>query len=846
MRIVVVLILSMGIVLLGFMVYLDLNDEKAAQKSPLIAFPSNPFFLLEINEITSTWNHFTETNMIWSEFTSNKDSVIKYDDIEKISQFLNDEQITQLINNGKVYIGGYNIDGKIELLCIQNIFMHKKENELFVNSDSVLKNILPSSNWAVKYLMPFVILSSNKELLDNSIENILNKLTISNEFIYEKTKKLSSQSSSFSCFIDFNQVNELFFSFDSSAITYLENNKGISNWFQFDFNYTPNAINIIGVSDCENQNLQISPQYINNPSLVPDDVDILSKERIKYIIDTAFYVVNPNRKNIQELELLHLKITNQFTKSEEELILIERPGSLTQDSYLSNKILLDSVLPNKFLNKDIRLVNSSFLLSLYKHDYIKGGVCYLDNQYFVISTYEGLKEWEYQLKQKKKISFDEAIFADRSSSFLDQAFSQVDYWSGKELKEIVNTFSHLKSNKVENNILNEISGVSWATSFLNEGYLHHAINIQKGLHEKEDQKVLWTNSVKPILKGPFVMENHKTGTRDIFIQDTTNSICLYSASGKLKWQIDIEQPIVGAVSQIDIYANSKWQMVFSTQDKLYVIDINGHNVDGFPISFDYLATSPVGIIDYDLNKDYRFLIAGNDNKIHNYNIYGKRVNGWNVPKTSSSVSIPIQHFSIAAKDYIFVNENNGTLSFLNRRGEKRHESINNIHIKASSDFITQKSYCIDSSYMVYVDSANKLQKVIFDGQVSPLNFNLDSTRKNIPFIYETYPSSFINYGFMSNEKLLIYGPEKQVYLDKEFSYSLNGNITLNSDHDYLILFNDKIDEIELIDSRFQEIPTLFRGSKKCAIGDLNNDGVDELITIINKTTLLCYQIAVSN
>ena len=72
MRILVVLVLSISIGLLGFMVYLDLNEEKIAQKSPLIAFPVNPVFLLEIEEITSTWNHFTETNMIWSAFTSNE------------------------------------------------------------------------------------------------------------------------------------------------------------------------------------------------------------------------------------------------------------------------------------------------------------------------------------------------------------------------------------------------------------------------------------------------------------------------------------------------------------------------------------------------------------------------------------------------------------------------------------------------------------------------------------------------------------------------------------------------------------------------------------------------------
>ena len=143
MRILVVLVLSICISLLGFMVYLDLNEEKIAQKSPLIAFPSNPVFLLEIDEITSTWNHFTETNMIWSEFTSNEDDLIYNKDVEEISQFLNNEIIAPLVNNGQVFIGGYNINGKIELLFIQNIY--EKGSQYASLNDSVLKSLLTKS-----------------------------------------------------------------------------------------------------------------------------------------------------------------------------------------------------------------------------------------------------------------------------------------------------------------------------------------------------------------------------------------------------------------------------------------------------------------------------------------------------------------------------------------------------------------------------------------------------------------------------------------------------------------------------------------------------------------------------
>ena len=76
-------------------------------------------------------------------------------------------------------------------------------------------------------------------------------------------------------------------------------------------------------------------------------------------------------------------------------------------------------------------------------------------------------------------------------------------------------------------------------------------------------------------------------------------------------------------------------MVFNTKSKLHVIDILGNEIERFPIKFNYLASNPVSIFDYDNNKDYRFLIAGDDNKIHNYNISGTQVTGWIQPEISS-------------------------------------------------------------------------------------------------------------------------------------------------------------------------------------------------------------------
>ena len=59
---------------------------------------------------------------------------------------------------------------------------------------------------------------------------------------------------------------------------------------------------------------------------------------------------------------------------------------------------------------------------------------------------------------------------------------------------------------------------------------------------------------------------------------------------------------------------------------------------------------------------------------------------------------------------------------------------------------------------------------------------------------------------------------------------------------YLIVLNETSNEIQLIDSKYNINPNLFRASKMTCIDDINNDNSKELITIINNNILVCYQI----
>ena len=58
----------------------------------------------------------------------------------------------------------------------------------------------------------------------------------------------------------------------------------------------------------------------------------------------------------------------------------------------------------------------------------------------------------------------------------------------------------------------------------------------------------------------------------------------------------------------------------------------------------------------------------------------------------------------------------------------------------------------------------------------------------------------------------------------------------------MAILNKNTNEIQLIDSKYNINPNLFRASKMSCIGNINNDNSKELITVINSNILICYQI----
>ena len=211
---------------------------------------------------------------------------------------------------------------------------------------------------------------------------------------------------------------------------------------------------------------------------------------------------------------------------------------------------------------------------------------------------------------------------------------------------------------------------------------------------------------------PYMFVNHQVqGDRDVVFQDEQHNLLQVSSSGRIRWSVPLSGPIMGEIHQIDYFRNGRLQYLFNTKDKIFLIDRNGNNVQGFPIALRSPATNGVSFFDYDRNRNYRFFIACEDLKVYGWDHAGKIIQGWKFGTTSSHVMTPLQHFKVAGKDYI-VFKDKSQIYMLDRQGEIRVQPAARFE-NSSSPLVL---YSKENPRLVATDITGKVYYIYFDGK----------------------------------------------------------------------------------------------------------------------------------
>jgi len=810
-RILVLLFSASMLCFLFFSIRTKIGEQVIINKNPVKYYPADASIFLKFKNFSNTLHHFTETNMMWSDWVKNQNNKSN-DFIELIDDILKDSLFNICFENGNSYLAIYKQDSMVNWLLVNNVLKRQKDVEFSEIQQLLNENQKYFNNQNIRFSSPFVLVSNEDELIDKFLKNLYNKDPII-ENGFNDLVLFDSESSPLSIWINLKNesqnIRDKFFA---------------GSWAQLDIDYSSSKITLSGISNEQEEISLFNPKF-SSFDLVKE-LDLKTYEERQILIDSSSL-------KMKEISSIRLKLVDKIQSRNHDIILLEE--NIKENLHLffindSTKEFLENS------SKKISINQTTFkkLLSVDYSDYdFNDKYIFIHNNFLFIASEFGKRELEYQLnKTMSKQQQDE--FLSIANSYQPSSYS---LYADKD--EMIDLFAKNQSLLFNSSFLEFCGGVKWNVNKY-DNRVYYGISLYQNNKQKTNKNVLWKLPLKDIVWGPYAVKNHRTNTRDIVVQDSANVLYYIGANGKLKWTKSIESKIKGTPSQIDIYKNNKFQLLFNSNKQIYLIDILGNNVDGFPILLPHQATNQVVAFDYDKNKNYRFLISLNNSKIYNYNVDGEQVSGWLTPNLTSNVMMPITHFAINGLDYIMIIDENGKILMCNRRGEDRYKLKSKIPMTNRFNYALKKSFSIDSSSIIFEDSSGLISSYVFSEESAKQIIKMDDDSiERVRII--AFNQNNINLCLKNHNQLKIQKEKGQAY-DFTFDYDF-AMLDLNGEHNYFPIFNSKLKEIQFINQKYSILPTLYRATEKSCIYDINNDNIYELVSVLNENILVCYQIA---
>ena len=653
---------------------------------------------------------------------------------------------------------------------------------IFSNSSSTIKSIKEQANTEYnKYNKTFNTSSSFGIILNKN----LSKNLINSTFNFKDLNLKNNLGFVVNVFNDKILLNGLSYVDDSTKIS---NNifDGLTSTKLKNYEIVPK-----NVSRLKSFNLSSYSNYKKNSKL-----EDLKEDRLSSIINENLIEYSELILNEDQLFIIRLKDIQLFK------------DYLSENNNIKSTHRNFNIYDNTFL--DYKLTNSVIKYNYKKKILVfKNHIVFSDNETTLIEFInENLKGNTLQ----EDSSFNNSLIEISSFNTLNNNyFTNSDYNFFKELN-ILNSKNDFTENSFQLVQDNEI--------------IHFNAIISKAKASKNNLKISKQFEVEideEILMNPHFIKNYATKKLDIVVQDKKNNLYLISNKGSVVWKRKIGQPILGKISQIDLYKNGRLQLIFNTKNKVFVLDRNGKEVKPFPKSFNDDITQPISIFDYDKNKNYRILVTqGKELLLYDKN--GKKVNGFKYSRSNSKITSSPKHFRILNKDFI-VFKTGKKLKILNRRGRER------IKLKDEVVLSNENIFKLDNK-LITITNDQKLVEIDISGTVSLSNL-LNS--KNLKLNTDNYNNIII----LDENKMRL----NSSYVDLPFSNYNTPKLTKINNNLFVSLFDSQNNKSYLFNKNLQPnssfpiyslIPTEF--------GDMNNDKKIHVIASKITKTISIYTI----
>ncbi|TVR38183.1 MAG: DUF3352 domain-containing protein [Cryomorphaceae bacterium] len=342
--------------------------------------------------------------------------------------------------------------------------------------------------------------------------------------------------------------------------------------------------------------------------------------------------------------------------------------------------------------------------------------------------------------------------------------------------------------------------------------------------------------------GPQLVLNHYTQSREILVQLGNQSLSLISNTGKVLWNRELKEPILGKIHQIDRYKNGKLQLLFNTASHVYLIDRNGKHVEGFPVKLKDKASAPLGLFDYDDNRDYRMLVPLANKSSLLFGPDGIAIKGWKAGSTHGLVKDQPVHLRLGNKDYVFMCDEGGNIYLLNRQGSSRHKVKATIEGRSANPVFIQRGKDIKQCQLLYTDTMGNIVSLGFDNNVSKSSVGFAT--KHTMTAADLNQDGLLTVYLSTDNKLWVIQPDGTVVCQyKHDGLALRPRVFRQQDKTRIAVLSQAEEMIYILNENCKPadyLPMYARGS--FTVGDINKDGILNVVAIGAPNTLHVYNL----
>ena len=286
---------------LFFSIRTEIGEQVIINKNPVKYYPADASIFLKFKNFSNTLHHFTETNMMWSDWVKNQNNKSN-DFIESIDDILKDSLFNICFENGNSYLAIYKQDSMVNWLLVNNVLKHQKDIEFSEIQQLLNENQKYFNNQNIRFSSPFVLVSNEDELIDKFLKNLYNKDSIIENGLNDLVL-FDSESSPLSIWINLKNESQN-----------IKNKFYAGSWAQLDIDYSSSKITLSGLSNQQEEISLFNPKF-SSFDLVKE-LDLKTYEERQILFDSSSL-------KMKEISSIRLKLLDNIQSRYHDIILLD-------------------------------------------------------------------------------------------------------------------------------------------------------------------------------------------------------------------------------------------------------------------------------------------------------------------------------------------------------------------------------------------------------------------------------------------------------------------------------------------------------------------------------------------